>query len=164
MGSMEEIYEEYATPVYQYLCSLTRHADTARELTAETFCQAIKSMKRYNGECKLLVWLCQIARHLWYQELDRRRRKGTSSLESVSQAPATDNSPEEALIGEESRVALFRRMQELDETTREVVYLRLMGDLSYRQIGDVLGKTENWARVTFYRGKEKLRKGWDEHV
>ncbi len=164
MGSMEEIYQEYATPVYQYLCSLTRSADTAQELTAETFLQAVKSMKRYNGECKLLVWLCQIARHLWYQELDRRRRKGTLHLESVPEPMAKTVSPEEALLGEESRVMLFRRMQELDETTREVVYLRLMGDLSYRQIGDVLGRTENWARVTFYRGKEKLRKGWDERV
>jgi RNA polymerase sigma-70 factor (ECF subfamily) len=161
---MEEIYQEYAEPVYQYLCSLTHHADTAQELTAETFLQAVKSMKRYNGECRLLVWLCQIARHLWYQELDRRKRKGASSLDAMPEQCAADGSPEEALLVEESRVLLFRRMQELDETTREVVYLRLMGDLSYRQIGDVLGKTENWARVTFYRGKEKLRKGWDEHV
>ncbi len=164
MGDMEEVYKEYATPVYQYLCSLTHDADIAQELTAETFAQAVKSFKRYNGECKLLVWLCQIAKHCWYRELDRRRRKGTVSLEAVQEPQAFAGSPEEALAGAESRVALFQRMQALDETTREVVYLRLMGDLSYRQIGDVLGKTENWARVTFYRGKEKLKKGWDENV
>lgn len=164
MISMEEIYTEYATPVYQYLCSLTHNADTAQELTAETFCQAVKSMSRYNGECKLMVWLCQIARHVWYQELDRRRRKGTASLDAVDEPADEKGSPEEALVNEESRMALFHRMQELDEATREVVYLRLMGDLSYRQIGEILGKTENWARVTFYRGKERLRKGWDHHV
>ncbi len=164
MISMEEIYTEYATPVYQYLCSLTHNADTAQELTAETFCRAVKSMNRYNGECKLMVWLCQIARHVWYQELDRRRRKGTASLDLIDEPADEKGSPEEALVNEENRVTLFRRMQELDEATREVVYLRLMGDLSYRQIGDILGKTENWARVTFYRGKERLRKGWDHYV
>ena len=164
MGSMEEIYQEYATPVYKYLCSLTRNADVAQELTAETFLQAVKSIKRYNGECKLLVWLCQIAKHLWYRELDRRKRKGAFSMDSLPEAAGGAPSPEEEMVESESRVALFRRMRELDDATREVMYLRLMGDLSYRQIGDVMGKTENWARVTFYRGKEKLRKGWDERV
>ena len=52
---------------------------------------------------------------------------------------------------------------EQTETAREVVYLRAFGGLSFREIGDVLGRTETWARVTFYRGKETLRKGDESH-
>ena len=51
-------------------------------------------------------------------------------------------------------MAWLRRVHQLPEPGREVVYLRAFGGLSFREIGDVLGKTETWARVTFYRGKE----------
>ena len=70
----------------------------------------------------------------------------------------TDGLPEDDLLRSESRVELFRKVHELPEPFRETVYLRVFGGLSFREIGDVLGKTENWARVNFYRGKEKLRK------
>lgn len=53
-------------------------------------------------------------------------------------------------------------MHKLDSTTREVMYLRLAGDLQFSEIADILGKTENWARVTYYRGKQKLVKGREE--
>lgn len=57
------------------------------------------------------------------------------------------------------KVELFRMLHHLDITTREVMYLRLTGELSFAEIGSIMGKTENWARVTFYRGKQKLMKG-----
>ena len=50
-------------------------------------------------------------------------------------------------------------MQKLDEKTREVIYLRITGELSFKEIGDILNKSENWARVTFYRGKQKMKEG-----
>ncbi len=58
---------------------------------------------------------------------------------------------------------LYRRMQKLDKKTREVIYLRITGELSFKEIGIILNKTENWARVTFYRGKNQLKEGdWYE--
>ena len=48
-------------------------------------------------------------------------------------------------------------MQKLDDLTREVIYLRITGELSFKEIGSILNKTENWARVTFYRGKNNMR-------
>lgn len=54
---------------------------------------------------------------------------------------------------------VLKEMQKLSNDMREVIYLRVMGDLSFREIGEVLGRTENWARVNFYRGKELLLKG-----
>ncbi|MGI6097779.1 MAG: RNA polymerase sigma factor [Dethiobacteria bacterium] len=72
--------------------------------------------------------------------------------------PAKEHVEEEILL-KESKIELYRRLQNLNEKTREVIYLRLTGDLSFREIGDILNRTETWARVTFYRGKQKLLKG-----
>ncbi len=160
MTEMEEIYQEYANPVYQYLYSLCHHRQTAEDLTAETFYRAMKSIDSFNGKCKLVVWLCQIGKHLWYQELEKRGKKQTVSIDAVEEIKAAQDIPEE-FQGDENRMALFRAMQTLDDVTREVMYLRIMGELHFKQIGDVLGHTENWARVTFYRGKERLKKGWE---
>ena len=156
MEPMEDIYRRHARTVYKFLLSLCGNADLAEELTQETFYQAIRSIDRFDGRCKLSVWLCQIAKHLWYQHLRKRKRE----------VPLPDDPPElpipsaeEGLLEQEGRLELLRKIHALPEQQREVVYLRSFGGLTFREIGDVLGKTENWARVTFYRGKEQLRKG-----
>lgn len=158
MAEMQAVYEEYAVPVYRYLLGLCGNAQDAEELCAETFYQAVRSIHRYDGSCKLLTWLCQIAKHSWYKELARRRHK-TLPLEAADGAEGRMAGPEAAAEDVEARLALYRGMQALDEKTREVMYLRLTGELSFGQIAEVLGKTETWARVTFYRGKERLKNG-----
>ena len=154
MDDMEQIYRQHARTVYRFLLAQCGDAGLAEELTQETFYQAMRSIGRYDGSCKLSVWLCQIARHLWYQQLRRRGRE----------APMPDEPPErpvpsaeEETLDRHARLGLVRQVHDLPEPYREVVYLRAFGQLSFREIGDVLGKTENWARVTFYRGKEKLK-------
>ena len=160
--TVQQMYQEYARPVYLYLLSLCRDEKTAEDLTQETFYQAMKNIRRYDGSCRLMTWLCQIGKHLWYQEAEKRRKRGVSVPLEEDLVPAPDENVD-SLENDENRVNLFRAMQTLEPNAREVVYLRVMGDLSFRQIGDILGRTENWARVTFYRAKEKLRKGWDQH-
>jgi len=158
---MDEVYQSYAQTVFKYLLSLSHDDDLAEELTAETFYQAYKSIHRYNGDCKMVVWLCQIAKHLWYRELERRKKYKSVDLDDVCEVEDTRMTPDLTVLAAESKVEIYRQLHLLDESTREVMYLRLMGDLSYREIGDVLNKSENWARVTFYRGKEKMKKGSD---
>ena len=78
MADMDAIYRQYAQTVYHFLLSLTQNADLAEELTQETFYQAIRSIHRFDGSCKLSVWLCQIAKHLWYQHLRKAGRETAS--------------------------------------------------------------------------------------
>ena len=158
MEEMEQIYRRHANTVYRFLLAQCGNADLAEELTQETFYQALRSLHRYDGSCKLSVWLCQIARHLWYRQL--RRQKREVPLRSTPEAGGP--SAEEETLSRQAHTDLLRQIHDLPEPYREVVYLRSLGQLSFREIGDVLGKTENWARVTFYRGKEKLR-GGTEH-
>ena len=159
--TVQQMYQEYARPVYLYLLSLCHEEKTAEDLTQETFYRAMKSIRRYDGSCRLVTWLCQIGKHLWYQEAEKRRKRGVAVPLEEDVLPSPENA-QQSLENDENRVHLFRAMQSLDPTAREIVYLRAMGDLSFRQIGEILGGTENWARVTFYRAKEKLRKGWDQ--
>ncbi|MDO5110837.1 MAG: sigma-70 family RNA polymerase sigma factor [Clostridia bacterium] len=153
MLSMEEVCRTHSRTVYRYLLSLTRDASLSEELTQETFYQAVRSIDRFDGSCKISTWLCAIARNVLLRE--QRRHPPTAELE---EAAAVTASPEDAALSKAGQVEVLRRLHLLDGDMREVMYLRLLGDLSFREIGDILGRTENWARVIYYRGKEKLKK------
>lgn len=156
MQSMEVVYQQYARTVYRYLLGLTRDADLSEELTQETFYQAIRTSDRFDESCAVSTWLCAIAKRVL--QTHRRRHPVTEDVDARN-LPVP--SAEQAVLAEEDRVALLRCLHALPEPGREVVYLRLFGGLSFREIGAVLGRTENWARVTYYRAKEHLRKEVD---
>ena len=151
---MEQIYEEYFETVNKYLFCLTHNNDISEELTQETFYKAVKKINTYNGECKMSVWLCQIAKNLWYDQC--RKNKKIMDKENILNMQDIDTT-EEQVISNDQKMLIYKKMQELDVKTREVVYLRITGELSFKEIGIILNKTENWARVTFYRGKQKLK-------
>lgn len=153
-----EMYEENAKAVYKYLFCLTHNADLAEDLTQETFYQAAKRIDGFRGECKISVWLCQIGKRLWYKELERQKRQEIPLSEMAQEPQSFEHIENDYLLNVE-KVEVFRMLHRFDETTREVMYLRLTGELSFAEIGSIMGKTENWARVTFYRGKQKLMKG-----
>lgn len=157
MQNIEEIYQEYSITVYKYLFCLTQNRDISEELTQETFAIAVEDIKKFRGECKLSVWLCQIAKHLWYKELKKSKKNVNVSFEEVNDNILYDESLEEIICEKEEKLKLFKDMQKLDEKSREVMYLRMIGNLSYEEIGEILGKTANWSRVTFYRAKQKIR-------
>ncbi|THF77814.1 RNA polymerase sigma factor [Cohnella fermenti] len=162
MESMEQLYETHAQTVYRYLYSITQNADLSEELTQETFCQAMKTIHQFRGECKLSVWLCQIAKRAWYRELNRNKKKPVVSLDELEIPLPSGRNPEKDVLRNEEKLAMFRMLHQLDAKTKEVMYLRLSGELSFAEIGDIVGQSENWARVTFYRGKQKMTRGRSE--
>lgn len=157
MLNIDDIYKDYATIVFKFLISLCNDADTAEELTQETFYRAIKSAKRYDGTCKVSTWLCQIAKHLWYQEIDKRNRKGTAILDDNIVSDKLNLEEKFCLISD--KMQLIQAVHILGETAKEVVLLRLTGAFSFKEIGEVFNKNESWARVTFYRAKQIIVKG-----
>ena len=156
MQDIEEIYKEYFETVYKYLFCLTHNSDLSEELTQETFYRAVININSFRGECKMSVWLCQIAKNLWYDEL-KRKKKIDNIDESNIEFLDSNNDLENNAISKEEKLNLYKKMQNLDDLTREVMYIRITGELSFKEIGDILNKTENWARVTFYRGKTKIK-------
>ena len=155
MQDMEQIYEQYFETVNKYLFCLTRNNDIAEELTQETFYKAVKKIDTYKGECKISVWLCQIDKKSWYDYC--KKNKKVIRLEEELLEIQSDETTEEKVISNDEKISLYRKLQKLDERTREVIYLRITGELSFKEIGMILNQTENWARVTFYRGKNQLK-------
>ena len=153
---MDSVYREYEKLVYRFLYSHTHDAEWSQELMQETFLRAINSISRYDGTCKLSVWLCQIAKHILYQEL--RKKKQIETVELVD-CLTDDSAPngETSILKQESKIELYREIHLLPEREREVVLYRITGELSFREIGEILGKSENWSRTVFYRAKQKIR-------
>lgn len=153
LDEIERAYTLHAQDVYKYLLSLSHNEDLAEELTQETFFRAMRTIGNYDGSCKLSVWLCQIAKHLWYQWLDKRTRQ--KQVEFTEEIQGSE-SPEIETILHSEKTALYKAVHSLPEPMRELVHMRLTGEFSFAEIGEILGKNENWARTTFYRAKQRI--------
>ena len=156
MQNIEEIYKQYSNTIYKYLFCLTGNEDLSEELTQETFAIAVKEISKFKGNCKVSVWLCQIAKHLWYKELKKNKKNKNISIEEIEKLQEIETT-EDIICNKEEKLKLFKDMQKLDEKSRELIYLRMVGNLDFSEIGEILGKTANWARVNFYRAKQKMR-------
>ena len=73
-ADIEKLYNEYFKTVYKYLICLTHSKEIAEDLTQETFCKAISKISTFRGDCKISVWLCEIAKNLWFNELKKNKR------------------------------------------------------------------------------------------
>lgn len=157
MHDMDEIYDKYARMVYKFLLARTGNCDLAEELTQETFYRAVYSLKTYDGTCRVSTWLCQIAKHVWMQELEKRKKYQADELpvDLIFEGAGA----EETVLMAERKLALMKKLHQVKEPAREVMYLRIFGELSFGEIGEIMGQSETWARVTFYRGKKELMKG-----
>lgn len=149
---IEEIYEMYSRKVFLFLLSKTNNEDIAEELTQETFFQAVQCIERFEGNSSILTWLCGIAKNVWLKDL--RNRKETLSIdENILEIT---NKQEIDVRWEQKEI--LQLIHDMNEPVREVMYLRLISNLSFAEIGEIIGKTENWTRVTFFRGKQKIVK------
>lgn len=155
MQNIEEIYNKYARIVYKYIFCMTKDEDLAEEIVQDTFLTAVEKIDSFKGESKISTWLCQIAKYKWYERLKKHKKE--LPLEDLEKNQSLENILEEDLLNKENRKELFKKLQKLDEQTRNVMYLRILGDFNYDEIADIMGKTPNWARVTFFRGKQKIK-------
>ena len=153
-GDVETLYRQCAPAVYKYLLCLTHDQALAEDLTADTFERALSGFERFRGDCTPTAWLCAIAKRLWYGEL---RRKRQALPLSEDDRLVSEEDIEREYVRREDKMALYRALRTLDGETREVFYLRLSGDMTFEEIGDIIGRSAVWARVAYYRGKEKLK-------
>ena len=154
MDKVEELYKDYFHDVYLYIRSLSADEHLAEDITQETFFRALKSVNSFRGDCDIRVWLCQIAKNLLYTHSKKSSRfTGEEVPETVAD---TNVSIEDMVADEQQSMDIHRVLHTLSEPYKEVFTLRVFGELSFRQIGDIFGKTESWARVSFHRAKLKI--------
>ena len=150
-SDFEQLYNAYYMKVYSFVMTLTRNRQDSEEITQNTFFKAMTAGGRHRGEASEFTWLCAIAKNLVADEYRRRKRVGEPEPEPVS-----DTTIEFAFINEDSAFRIHQVLHDLEEPYKEVFGLRLFGELSFRKIGLLFGKTENWARVTYHRARLKI--------
>lgn len=155
MPDFEEVYRRYFADVYQYVLALSRDEATAEEVTQETFFKALTAIDNFRGDCQLRVWLCQIARNQYLSLCRERKRFGVAAEE------LGDDGIEAGFDDREDAKKLHRLLHGLPEPYKEVFSLRTFGELPFSQIGELFGKTESWARVTYFRARRKLKEEFD---
>lgn len=129
----------------------------SEEIVQETFEVAIKNIDKFKGESKISTWLCQIAKYIWYKTLKKEKKIDNVSFESLEGMVLSNTILEEEVLEKQEKIEIFKRIQKLDEQTRNVMYLRILGNLDYKEIAEIMNKTPTWARVVFFRGKQKLK-------
>lgn len=157
MAEMKAIYEEYGKPVYRFLLSLTGSPEQAEELLQETFYQALIHIDRFEGRSSLYTWLCQIGKNAWLKECRRSKRYADTPYEEL-RLPDSGLTPEEAAIRKDELHRIRQAVRKLEEPYRDVFILHIYGGLKLKEIAALNGKSESWARVTFYRAKTLIAK------
>lgn len=145
----EEIYVQYFSKVYKFVLTLCQNSSLSEEITQETFFKALKSINKFNQKCKLETWLCKIAKNTYFDYLKKHGLKAEYPLENLSY----DYDTEERFFDKETAYDLHKVLHRLKEPYKEVFLLRVFCELSFLQIGELFEKSENWARVTYYRAK-----------
>lgn len=154
MYKVEELYNDYFHDVYLYIRSLSADEHLAEDITQETFFKAIKSVDSFRGDCDIRVWLCQIAKNLLFTH--NKKQKRFTGEEVPETVPDNTVRVDELLENSAQSMEVHRVLHTLSEPYKEVFTLRVFGELSFRQIGEIFGKTESWARVSFHRAKLKI--------
>ena len=150
MEDFQEVYDLYFKDVYKYALSLSRDPNIAEEITQETFFKALKNIDSFRGQCRLYVWLCQIAKNTYITWAKKQSRASPVEV-------AVEESLEDHLLTKESAFEIHKALHRLSEPYKEVFSLRVFGELSFSQIGELFGKTESWARVTYHRARLKIK-------
>lgn len=154
MTDFQEVYNLYFRDVYRYTLSLCRNESVAEEITQETFYKALEKLDSFDGKCKVSVWLCQIAKNT-YISMSRKDKRLDPDADTA--LLPSDGNIEERFFDRETAFAVHKVLHALEEPYKEVFSLRAFGELSFKQIAELFGRTEAWARVTYHRARLKIK-------
>ncbi len=149
----EKLYEAHYMRVFSYAMTLSGDRTMAEEITQETFFRAFAKSGEFRKESDEVTWLCAIAKNYFYDE----RRRQSKHEPIPEEVPDTGKGIEQAAADRDSSFRIHVALHALEEPFREIFELRVFGELSFREIGTIFGKTENWARVTYHRARLKLQ-------
>ncbi len=153
MSAFEELYKQYYSQVYFYVLGLCRNDHVAEEITQETFFKVLKKIDTFKGECKVNVWILQIAKNTFYNYCREKKLDPECSLEGIE----AKGTIEEKIIDQEAAEQIYLILHRMQEPYKEVFWMRTFGELSFKEIGCIHGKTESWARVTYHRAKLMIK-------
>lgn len=152
----ELVYKKYAKQIYGYILKLCKNPTEAEDILQITFLKAIEKSDSFDGNCEISTWLCRIAHNAWLDERKRRDNRN-DSIDSIQSVEPVQEDFTDGILDKQFARQILGVQNQLQEPYKEVFLLRVYGENSFREIGNVFGKSENWARVTYYRAKEQIR-------
>lgn len=153
----EDIYVRYFKDVYNFLLGLCGNTDIAEELTQDTFIEAYRSLHRYNGKCKIYTWLCAIAKNMWFHYI-RKHKNAILDIDTLAEILLSEEpSPQDRAESEERLHEILKAINSLKTRQRDIFWLHTVAELPFSEIADMLGITENSAKVIYFRAKNILR-------
>ena len=155
---IEKIYNENF--VYKFLICMTHNKEIAEDLTQETFYKAILNIDKFKGNCKMSVWLCEIAKNLWLNELKKNKKIAFTDVENIE--IYNHWNIDEEIENKEDLEKLNKKISIFDKDIQKVIYLKIYGNMTFKEISEAIGKSEVWARVNFYRAKQKIKEVVDD--
>ena len=160
MTDFEQIYHSYFHDVYRYLLRLSRDEHVAEELTSDTFFKAMHAIHSFRGECDIRVWLCQIAKNAYLSYVKKRSK--TRSIEDLPWQDGAEPDVAEEYAQKETAARIQKILHGMKDPYKEVFLWRVYAELSFRQIAEIYGKTENWACVTYHRARKMIKEELEE--
>ena len=154
---VEKIYKLYFKDVYRYIRKLSGDEHIAEEITADTFFKAMKGLDNFRGECDMRVWLCQIAKNCYLSHLKKAGRSDVVADEVFINIADPKKNIEYEIVKKDEAFQIQKVLHDISEPYKEVFMWRVFGDLSFKQIGQIFGKSENWACVTYHRARNKIK-------
>lgn len=161
-SEFELIYRSYFQNVYKYLLKLSKDEKLAEELTSETFFKALKAIDHFQGKSSISTWLITIARNSYFNYLKSNR--DFTDIDEVTEISDDKVDIEAQFIENETSTKIYSIICILDEPYKEIFKLRVFEELSFKQIGEMYGKTENWACVTYHRAKSKIKARLEDSI
>ena len=159
----DELYRTYFSDVYQYIQKLSGSEHMAEEITEETFYKALRKIESFRGDCDIRVWLCQIAKNSYYSHL-RKHSRQISLEDAVLQDTADPEAVvDEAITSHDEAGRIRVLLHTLSEPYKEVCMWRVFAELSFKEIGQLYGKSDNWACVTYHRARNMLKERLEEN-
>ncbi len=153
----EKIYNTYFNDIFRYIRKLSNNEHIAEEITADTFFKAMHSINSFRGDCDIRVWLCQIAKNSYLTYLKRSGKiRNADDIELLNIADQTKTC-EEQLVRNEEVMQIQKILHDIPEPYKEVFMWRVFAELSFKQIGQIFHKSENWACVTYHRARNKIK-------
>ena len=162
MSSIEEIYREYFKDVYLYILRLSGNEQIAEDITSDTFFKAIKGINSFREDCDIRVWLCQIAKNSYFTYLKKNKHLKSIDETQLVNLPSIETNPEDKAVDKDLAERIRLVLHDLPDTYREVYMWRVFAELSFKEIGQIFGKNENWACVTYHRARMMIIKGIGE--
>jgi RNA polymerase sigma-70 factor (ECF subfamily) len=157
MKEFDELYSLYSRSIYKYLFYLTGEHHLSEDLLQETFFNAFKAIDKFQGKSKVSTWLYTIAKNVYLKEINKNKKTDVVFSEEIMLKQIDLDMPEAIVESKDNVKAIISAIRRLEENYRQVILLRSIGELSFRDIGELLNRNENWARITFYRAKLKLK-------